>query len=169
MCSPVSLGRSAPMNVLRFPTSKQDFEAHLARAKTDKGFGLHPEADKAEVPVKIGNETFTLTHGSLLIAAITSCTNTSNPTVMLSAGVVAKRALERGLTVSPVVKCSLMPGSQVVTAYLQKAGLFDSLDNWIHPGRLWLRQLYWQFWSAAHPGHPSRARFQPGDNQHLLR
>ncbi|QRN83272.1 aconitate hydratase AcnA [Chloroflexota bacterium] len=126
---PSVAGPFRPNERVTIPNLKADFEAHLARAKMDKGFGLHPGTDKAEVPVKIGDETYTINHGSLLIAAITSCTNTSNPTVMLSAGVMAKRALERGLTVSPIVKCSLMPGSRVVTAYLQKAGLLDSLDK----------------------------------------
>ena len=68
-------------------------------------------------------------HGSVLIAAITSCTNTSNPSVMLAAGLVAKKAVERGLKVNPVVKSSLAPGSRVVTEYLQKTGLAPYLDQ----------------------------------------
>ncbi|HVV73905.1 MAG TPA: aconitate hydratase AcnA, partial [Verrucomicrobiae bacterium] len=68
-------------------------------------------------------------HGSVLIAAITSCTNTSNPSVMLAAGLLAKKAVERGLRVSPLVKTSLAPGSRVVTDYLQKAGLQSFLDQ----------------------------------------
>jgi aconitate hydratase len=68
-------------------------------------------------------------HGSVLIAAITSCTNTSNPSVMLAAGLVAKKAVERGLTVNPVVKASLAPGSRVVTDYLHKTGLQPYLDK----------------------------------------
>ena len=126
---PSLAGPFRPNEKVAIPNLKADFQAHLSRAKEDKGFGLYREDAKPEVPVKIDDETFTLTHGSLLIAAITSCTNTSNPTVMLSAGLVAKKALGRGLMVSPTVKCSLMPGSRVVTAYLQKAGLFDSLDE----------------------------------------
>ncbi len=110
------------------PNLKPDFEAHLARAKQDKGFGLNAQAVKPEVSVSINGRTVTLTHGSLLIAAITSCTNTSNPTVMLSAGLMARKALERGLAVNPTVKCSLMPGSRVVTAYLENSGLLDALD-----------------------------------------
>ncbi len=70
-----------------------------------------------------------LRHGSVLIASITSCTNTSNPTVMLAAGLLAKKAVERGLSVSPVVKTSLAPGSRVVTDYLQKTGLQPYLDR----------------------------------------
>ena len=68
-------------------------------------------------------------HGSVLIAAITSCTNTSNPSVMLAAGLLAKKAVERGLTVNPSVKTSLAPGSRVVTDYLNKTGLQPYLDQ----------------------------------------
>ena len=68
-------------------------------------------------------------HGSVLIAAITSCTNTSNPSVMLAAGLLAKKAVERGLTVNPAVKSSLAPGSRVVTDYLEKTGLAPYLDK----------------------------------------
>ena len=70
-----------------------------------------------------GAEKFSLTHGSVIIAAITSCTNTSNPSVMVAAGLLAKKAVERGLTVRPWVKTSLAPGSKVVTQYLKRAGL----------------------------------------------
>ena len=67
-------------------------------------------------------------HGSVAIAAITSCTNTSNPIVMLGAGLLAKKAVEKGLSVNPVVKTSLAPGSRVVTDYLQRAGLTPYLE-----------------------------------------
>ncbi|MFN4263171.1 MAG: aconitate hydratase AcnA [Thioalkalivibrionaceae bacterium] len=77
--------------------------------------------------VDFADQTFTLDHGSIVIAAITSCTNTSNPSVMLGAGLVARKARERGLTVKPWVKTSLAPGSRVVTRYLQNAGLLDDL------------------------------------------
>jgi aconitate hydratase len=90
---------------------------------------LGDAAEKPSVPVTINGETITLTHGSLLIAAITSCTNTSNPTVMLSAGLVAQKARERGLRVNPAVKGSLMPGSQAVSAYLERAGLLAPLSE----------------------------------------
>ncbi|HEV7736061.1 MAG TPA: aconitate hydratase AcnA, partial [Chlamydiales bacterium] len=70
-----------------------------------------------------------LTHGSILIAAITSCTNTSNPSVMIGAGLLAKKAVEKGLKVNPFVKTSLAPGSRVVTEYLKKAGLDKYLDQ----------------------------------------
>src|SRR4029079_11992078 len=70
-----------------------------------------------------------LEHGSVVIAAITSCTNTSNPSVMIGAGLVAKKAIERGLSRQPWVKTSLAPGSKVVTEYLRKAGLDTYLDR----------------------------------------
>ncbi|NBC19505.1 MAG: aconitate hydratase AcnA [Alphaproteobacteria bacterium] len=76
----------------------------------------------------VEDHDFTLHDGSVVIAAITSCTNTSNPSVMLAAGLVARKARERGLSVKPWVKTSLAPGSQVVTDYLEKAGLQDDLD-----------------------------------------
>ena len=71
---------------------------------------------------------FPIEHGSVVIAAITSCTNTSNPSVMIAAGLLAKKAVEKGLTVPPHVKTSLAPGSRVVTDYFDKAGLTKYLD-----------------------------------------
>ena len=70
-----------------------------------------------------------MTHGSVVIAAITSCTNTSNPSVMLGAGLLAKKAVEKGLTVPPYVKTSLAPGSRVVTDYLKAAGVLPYLEQ----------------------------------------
>ncbi len=106
---------------------KADFERRLAAARNEKGFNLDEAGRQAAVDVTLRGETVTLRHGALLIAAITSCTNTSNPTVMLSAGLLAKKAVALGLRVSPAVKCSLMPGSRVVTAYLESAGLLAPL------------------------------------------
>jgi aconitate hydratase len=85
---------------------------------------------RSEIPVTMddGTET-TLDHGHVVIAAITSCTNTSNPTVMLGAGILARNAVQRGLTVKPWVKTSLAPGSKVVTEYLERAGLDEYLDE----------------------------------------
>jgi aconitate hydratase len=81
-----------------------------------------------EVEILIGNSQAKLHHGSVAIAAITSCTNTSNPSVMIGAGLLAKNAVERGLDTSPAVKTSLAPGSQVVTRYLEQAGLTPYLE-----------------------------------------
>ena len=83
----------------------------------------------AGVTVDDNGQSFVLQHGDVVIAAITSCTNTSNPSVMLAAGLVAQKAVERGLTVRPWVKTSLAPGSRVVTDYLAKAGLTPYLDQ----------------------------------------
>ena len=92
----------------------------------DKEFGKGAEIDK-RVPVE-GRE-HTLGHGDVVIAAITSCTNTSNPSVMIAAGLLARKAVAKGLTVKPWVKTSLAPGSQVVAEYLEKSGLQKDLDQ----------------------------------------
>jgi aconitate hydratase len=84
-------------------------------------------ADAAE-PITVEGEDYTVTHGDVFIAAITSCTNTSNPSVMVAAGLLARNAAALGLTSKPWVKTSLAPGSQVVTDYLDKAGLSDDLN-----------------------------------------
>jgi aconitase A len=101
-----------------------------ADAMTSEGDPSQPAAAKApaSVAVVIDGETTELTHGSVAIAAITSCTNTSNPSVMVGAGLLAKKAVERGLTVKPYVKTSLAPGSRVVTDYLDAAGLTPFLE-----------------------------------------
>src|SRR5256886_1669288 len=83
---------------------------------------VEPSEPSPEVEVELG-------HGDVLIAAITSCTNTSNPSVMLAAGLLAKKAVERGLKVRPTVKTSLAPGSRVVTEYLAKTGLQPFLNK----------------------------------------
>jgi aconitate hydratase len=81
------------------------------------------------IPITIGEERLQVSSGSVAIAAITSCTNTSNPTVMVGAGLLARNAVERGLRVSPTVKTSLAPGSKAVTGYLETAGLMDPLEQ----------------------------------------
>jgi aconitate hydratase A / 2-methylisocitrate dehydratase len=86
-------------------------------------------AERSAVGVSLGGETFTLDHGAVVIAAITSCTNTSNPAVMVGAGLLAKKAVELGLTRKPWVKSSLAPGSKVVTEYYDKAGLTPYLEE----------------------------------------
>jgi aconitate hydratase len=81
------------------------------------------------IPVEMNGEKFTIRHGSVVIAAITSCTNTSNPSVMLAAGLLAKNAVAKGLSTKPWVKTSLAPGSKVVTDYFNKAGVTDALNK----------------------------------------
>lgn len=85
--------------------------------------------EPSDIEIDVDGADYSLSHGDVTIAAITSCTNTSNPSVMLAAGIVARKALEKGLSVKPWVKTSLAPGSQVVTDYLEKAGLQDDLDK----------------------------------------
>ncbi len=94
------------------------------RAVTEKGGVQNRSAS-----VELAGEQFELKDGAIVIAAITSCTNTSNPSVLIAAGLLAKKAAERGLTRKPWVKTSLAPGSQVVTEYLQKAGLTEHLEH----------------------------------------
>ena len=88
-----------------------------------------PAAEETGVKVTYKDETFTLRHGAVVIAAITSCTNTSNPAVMLAAGMLARNAVKRGLTVKPWVKTSTAPGSRVVTEYYKASGLLEYLDK----------------------------------------
>jgi aconitate hydratase len=90
-----------------------------------KEFG---KASDAAEPISVDGADYTVTHGDVFIAAITSCTNTSNPSVLIAAGLVARKARALGLTRKPWVKTSLAPGSQVVTDYLDKAGLSEDLD-----------------------------------------
>src|SRR5690606_36879713 len=87
------------------------------------------QLQKGFADIEIGGETFRLKDGAVVIAAITSCTNTSNPAVMIGAGLLARNAAARGLPRKPWVKTSLGPGSRVVTDYLEKAGLLDELEK----------------------------------------
>ena len=107
-------GPRRPQDRINFYDLKTKFAEALARPTDKHGLGL---ADSPE------------NHGDVLIAAITSCTNTSNPAVMIGAGLVAKKALEKGLTINPKVKTSLGPGSQAVREYLERAGLLDPLNK----------------------------------------
>src|SRR5207248_1392474 len=100
--------------------------ADAGRSFTQALPGLLPPGGSAKHAKKSADA---LTHGSVVIAAITSCTNTSNPSVMVAAGLVAKAAVERGLSVKPWVKTSLAPGSQVVTEYYRHSGLDKYLEK----------------------------------------
>jgi aconitate hydratase len=92
------------------------------------GVATVPTSERRTVQLKVGDREVALSDGSIVVAAITSCTNTSNPSVMVGAGLLAKKAVERGLTVDPWIKTSLAPGSQVVTDYLERADLTQYLD-----------------------------------------
>ncbi len=99
-----------------------------ASFKADLTKGLGVPATKPGLSVKVEGKNYELTHGDVVIAAITSCTNTSNPSVLVAAGLVARKAHAKGLKPKPWVKTSLAPGSQVVTEYLDKSGLTADLD-----------------------------------------
>ncbi|MGD8491678.1 MAG: aconitate hydratase AcnA, partial [Anaerolineae bacterium] len=128
---PSLAGPKRPQDRIPLREMKPAFHQVLRAPVSDGGFGLDEDAAArtARVPPSNGTESSTLRHGSVVIAAITSCTNTSNPTVMLGAGLLAKKAVERGLRVPPYVKTSLAPGSTVVTRYLDEAGLTPYLDQ----------------------------------------
>ncbi|MPC21751.1 Cytoplasmic aconitate hydratase [Portunus trituberculatus] len=115
----------------RVPVSgmKEDFSNCLGNQIGFKGYGLPADQHDKTVPFVYENQEYTLRHGSVVIAAITSCTNTSNPTVMLGAGLLAKNAVEAGLKVAPYIKTSLSPGSGVVTHYLQHSGVTPFLTK----------------------------------------
>jgi aconitate hydratase len=98
------------------------------RQAFDEALELQGRASTADVRAPVPGSDYDLGHGDVVLAAITSCTNTSNPAVMLGAGLVARKALEKGLTVKPWVKTSLAPGSKVVTEYLEKTNLQVDLD-----------------------------------------
>jgi aconitate hydratase len=123
---PSVAGPKRPQDRIELPKMKQEFISAFSKPVTEAGFGKKAE-DFSTVSAQIDGQK--LGHGSVLIAAITSCTNTSNPSVMLAAGLVAKKAVEKGLTVNPLVKSSLAPGSRVVTDYLEKTGLAPYLDK----------------------------------------
>ncbi|MBO0472057.1 aconitate hydratase AcnA [Enterococcus sp. DIV0242_7C1] len=122
-------GPKRPQDLIPLTEMKNSFEEALNAPSGLQGFGLSKEQQEQSIPLDLEGEHHELKPGALAIAAITSCTNTSNPFVMLSAGLVAKKAAELGLTVPNYVKTSLAPGSKVVTAYLEKAGLLPYLET----------------------------------------
>ncbi len=124
---PCVSGPKRPQDRIDLPRIKETFDTLFTAPKEKQGFGKPASSRGDSAPV--GATGRTLRHGSVVIAAITSCTNTSNPSVMLAAGLVAKKAVERGLSVNPSVKCSLAPGSRVVTDYLAETGLTPYLDK----------------------------------------
>jgi aconitase A len=119
-------GRPNPDPVAQEENGKKQL-AEMKQQGNGKGSTSHDGHSK-EVLVTVGNAQEHMTHGSVAIAAITSCTNTSNPSVMVAAGLLAKHAVERGLSVSPTVKTSLAPGSRAVIDYLNNAGLLSYLE-----------------------------------------
>lgn len=123
-------GPKRPQDLIELTDMKKKFNEALTAPAGNQGFGLAPEDVEKEVEVKHpSGKTTTLSTGAVTIAAITSCTNTSNPYVMIGAGLLAKKAIERGLEVPEYVKTSLAPGSKVVTRYLEDAGLMPYLNE----------------------------------------
>jgi aconitate hydratase len=127
---PSLAGPKRPQDRVRMADLQSSFRKILTTPPKERGFGLNESqmSDKVEVSAN-GNGNLEMTHGSVVIAAITSCTNTSNPSVMIGAGLLAKKACERGLKVPAFVKTSMAPGSQVVTRYLEKSDLLTSLEQ----------------------------------------
>ncbi|MFO1308961.1 MAG: aconitate hydratase AcnA [Burkholderiales bacterium] len=121
---PSLAGPKRPQDRIEMPSLKSTFTSLFSKPVAENGFAKKPADLAARVKTADGLD---LGSGDVLIAAITSCTNTSNPGVLLAAGLLAKKAVERGLTVNPRVKTSLAPGSRVVTEYLTKAGLLPYL------------------------------------------
>ncbi len=125
---PSVAGPKRPQDRVALKDVKKQFASALTAPTKDRGFGLSESDLGKKASFKHGDITIDMPHGAVVIAAITSCTNTSNPSVMLGAGLVAKKAVERGLKVPAYVKTSLAPGSKVVTEYLKDAGLLESLE-----------------------------------------
>jgi len=126
---PCLAGPKRPHDKVAISEMKKDWNACLVNKIGFKGFGLKSENINKEVKFELDGKTYSLKHGSVVIAAITSCTNTSNPDVMIQAGILAKNALNKGLKVAPYIKTTLSPGSQVVSEYLENSGLDKSLEE----------------------------------------
>ncbi|KAL5240184.1 hypothetical protein ACI65C_007594 [Semiaphis heraclei] len=120
-------GPKRPHDRVSVSEAQKDFKSCLTNKIGFKGFNISPEKLNASCEFEFNNQKYTLRHGSVVIAAITSCTNTSNPSVMLGAGLLAKNAVEAGLSVAPYIKTSLSPGSGVVTYYLRESGVTPAL------------------------------------------
>ncbi len=130
MIEPNLAGPKRPQDLIPLSAMKATYQAALKAPVSNQSFGLTDEEVNRTVDITLpGNQKTTMKAGSIAIAAITSCTNTSNPYVMLSAGLLAKKAVEKGLSVPSFVKTSLAPGSKVVKGYLENAGLQPFLDQ----------------------------------------
>jgi aconitate hydratase len=125
---PCLAGPKRPQDRILLSDMKVKYKETLLKPVGPQGIGLQEE-ELGRTAVVSNGSTTEIGHGAVVIAAITSCTNTSNPSVMLGAGLVAKKAVEAGLTVPPYVKTSLAPGSRVVEDYLQKSGLLTYLEQ----------------------------------------
>ena len=125
---PSLAGPKRPQDRISLSDMKSRWNRMLGAPVGAQGFGLESSELDSRTDVNFKDMDFSLKHGDVVIAAITSCTNTSNPSVMIAAGLLAKKAVERGLDVKPWVKTSLAPGSKVVTSYLEASGLIPYLE-----------------------------------------
>ncbi|MBZ0290241.1 MAG: aconitate hydratase, partial [Anaerolineae bacterium] len=125
---PSVAGPKRPQDRVLLREMKDTFEKALRAPVDQRGFALDESALEKHATIGSDGASLQIGHGAVVIAAITSCTNTSNPSVMIGAGLLAKKAVEKGLDVKPFVKTSLAPGSRVVTEYLDKAGLTPYLQ-----------------------------------------
>ncbi len=126
---PSLAGPKRPQDRIALSAMKQAFNDSLQAPVGHSGFGLALGELERKARVEDNGHSVDIGHGAVVIAAITSCTNTSNPSVMIAAGLLARKAVERGLTVPSYVKTSLAPGSRVVTEYLDNSGLTESLES----------------------------------------
>lgn len=127
--SPSIAGPKRPQDLVPATDVAKDFHACLENSVGFKGFGLTPEQRATSVKFNYQGKEYELKHGSVCIAAITSCTNTSNPGVIFAAGLLAKNAVAKGLRVAPYIVTSLSPGSKAVSRYLKMSGLGESLES----------------------------------------
>jgi aconitate hydratase len=126
---PSLAGPKRPQDRVALTDMKETFRKALTAPVKDRGYELTGDALTSEATLGSNGGSQKMKHGAVVIAAITSCTNTSNPSVLIAAGLVAKKAVEKGLNVKPYVKTSLAPGSRVVTEYLKQAGLIEPLSK----------------------------------------
>ena len=126
---PCISGPKRPHDRVPLSDVKKDFTACVPNKVGFKGFGIQADKVNMEQSFTYNGSKHSLKHGSVVLAAITSCTNTSNPDAMIGAGLVAKKAIEKGIKIRPYIKTTLSPGSNVVTEYLNKSGLTKYLDE----------------------------------------
>ena len=124
---PSLAGPKRPQDLVPLEEVKSSFRSSLTAPLKERGYALKAEEISRRGAMGTNGGSVELGHGAVVIAAITSCTNTSNPSVMVAAGLLAQRAVQRGLGVKPYVKTSMAPGSRVVSEYLEKAGLLEPL------------------------------------------
>ncbi len=124
---PCIAGPKRPHDLIPLKSSKKSFQISLTAPLKERGFELSDEETKKTININLDGKEVQLQHGSVVIAAITSCTNTSNPFTIIEAALLAKNAVEKGLSIAPYVKTSFAPGSRVVVEYLQQSHLLDPL------------------------------------------